>query len=58
MKYKEFHRLAKQQGWEAIRQTGSHIIYEKDGLKVTVPYHGAKEIPKGIFLKLIKVMGL
>lgn len=58
MKYSEFHRKVKQQGWVAIRQTGSHRTYEKDGQKVSVPYHGSKEIPKGLKAKLEKELGL
>jgi mRNA interferase HicA len=57
MKCKEFHRIVRQQGWVAIRQRGSHVIYEKGGVTVAVPDHGAKEIPEGLRLKLIKEMG-
>lgn len=58
MKYKEFHKLIKQQGWQSVRQSGSHVIYEKNGLKVSVPYHGSKEIPEPLRKALIKQMGL
>ncbi len=58
MKYKEFHRIITRQGWVKIRQSGSHVIYEKDGLKYTVPDHGSKEIPEGLRLRLQKDMGL
>ncbi len=46
MKYKEFHRLVTQAGWQLVRSQGSHYIYEKDGRRYPVPYHGAKELPK------------
>ncbi len=46
------------QGWVKVRQSGSHVIYEKDGLKYTVPDHGSKEIPEGLRLRLQKDMGL
>lgn len=58
MKYREFHRLIKQRGWITVRQTGSHVIYEKGGITVPVPYHGSKEIPEPLRLKIIKMMGL
>lgn len=29
MKYDEFHDLVKSNGWEKLRQTGSHVIYRK-----------------------------
>ena len=58
MKSSEFHRLVQINGWTAIRQAGSHMIYKKNGKMVTVPYHGSKEMKKGLVLKLKKEMGL
>ena len=34
------------------------MIYKKNGKMVTVPYHGSKEMKKGLVLKLKKEMGL
>jgi len=50
--------MIKANGWTTIRQTGSHVVYEKNDIKVSVPYHGAKEMGKGIALKFIRGMGL
>ena len=36
----------------------SHYIYEKDGKTYPVPYHGAKEVGKGLQKKIEKEMGL
>ena len=58
MKSSEFHRLVQLNGWNEVRQAGSHIIYEKNGKRVAVPYHGSKEIGKGLVQKLKKEMGL
>lgn len=58
MKSSELHRIIKRNGWVAIRQVGSHIIYEKNGIHFTVPDHGSKEMKKGLAQKLIKEMGL
>lgn len=59
MKSSEFIREAKRKGWVIHRQgKGSHSIYIKDGKKVSVPDHGAKEIPKGLEKALRKQMGL
>lgn len=58
MKSSEFHKLILMNGWMEVRQAGSHKIYEKDGKRVTVPYHGSKEMKKGLVLKLKKEMGL
>ena len=58
MKYREFHRKIKRNGWRHIRTEGSHYIYEKNGISFSVPYHGAKEIGKGLQIKITKDMGL
>ena len=56
MKSHELHRLLKDAGWIATRQSGSHVISEKDGKKLTVPDHGAKEIRKGLISKILKTI--
>lgn len=48
MKSSELHKLIVQNGWKVLRQSGSHIIYEKDGLHYPVPFHGSKEVGKGL----------
>lgn len=58
MKYSEFHRLASDEGWVVIRQSGSHVIYRKNGEICSVPYHGGSEMRKGICLKLGRKMKL
>lgn len=58
MKSSELHRLIQKNGWQAIRQAGSHVIYEKDGKMISVPFHGSKEMAKGITNKFIRQMGL
>lgn len=58
MKYKEFHKLIQKQGWRIKRQTGSHVFYEKNGKIYPVPYHGSKEVAKGLEIKIRKDMGL
>ncbi len=58
MKYSEFHRRIKKNGWKLFKAEGSHYIYEKNGLKYPVPFHGAKEIGEGLKKKIIKEMGL
>ncbi|MDR1919684.1 MAG: type II toxin-antitoxin system HicA family toxin, partial [Tannerellaceae bacterium] len=39
MKSSEYHRGLEKRGWHCLRQTGSHRTYEKDGAKITVPFH-------------------
>jgi len=58
MKSSELHRMIKRNGWIAVRQVGSHVIYAKNGVSIAVPDYGSKEMKKGLALKLLKEMGL
>jgi len=58
MKSSEFHRILKRNGWKHIRSDGSHYIYEKEGRRYPVPFHGAKEMGEGLRKKIIKDLGL
>lgn len=58
MKSSEFHRKVKKNGWIHIRTEGSHYIYEKNGITYPVPFHGPKEMGKGLVNAIIKEMGL
>jgi mRNA interferase HicA len=58
MKSSELHKLIRKKGWSLLRVKGSHYIYEKDGRTYPVPFHGTKEMGKGIELKIKKEMGL
>lgn len=58
MKSSELHRIILRNGWIAIRQTGSHVIYEKGDKIYPVPFHGSKEIYKPLELKIKREMGL
>jgi len=58
MKSNELHRLVIRNGWISVRQTGSHVIYEKDGKRYPVPDHGSKEVARALELKIKKEMGL
>ena len=47
MKYTEFHRRIKANGWKFSHAEGSHYFYTKGSkLSPPVPFHGAKEIPR------------
>jgi mRNA interferase HicA len=54
VKYSEFHRFIKRSksGWKYIGAEGSHYIYERDGVRYPVPFHGAKEIGEGLRKRL------
>lgn len=58
MKYSEFHRRVRKNGWRHIRTEGSHYIYAKNGRTYPVPFHGAKEIGEGLRKTITKEMGL
>lgn len=58
MKSSEFHKILRKSGWNHIRTSGSHYIYEKDGRIYPVPYHGSKEIGEGLRKKIMKDLGL
>lgn len=58
MKSTELHKLLKRNGWVAVRQSGSHVIYEKGDKTIVVPFHGSKEIATGTVNKILKAAGL
>lgn len=59
MKYTELHRKLVAAGWVFKKASGSHYFYEKDGkTSQPVPFHGSKEIGKGLADKLMKEFGL
>lgn len=58
MKSSELHKLIRRNGWKHVRTSGSHFIYEKHKKTYPVPFHGAKEIGKGLEMKIMKEMDL
>jgi mRNA interferase HicA len=58
MKYNALHRIILRNGWIIVRQTGSHVIYEKNGIHYPVPNHGSDEVKKGLENKVKKMMRL
>ena len=58
MKSAELRKLVERNGWICVRACGSHYIYEKEGVRYTVPFHGSKEVGKGLEKKIKKEMGL
>ncbi|AMV61058.1 Hypothetical protein ADU72_0489 [Pediococcus damnosus] len=59
IKTRKFENILRKNGFEAIRQTGSHrTYYNPDTHKqLVVPIH-AREIPKGLLNKMMKQAGL
>lgn len=56
MKYNEFKKILKDNGWSFLKQgKGSHTIWQKDRERLVVPNHGSKEL-SNYFSKLGKKM--
>lgn len=49
---KEMLKLFKEQGWQELRQNGSHVTVGKGSLRETIPLH--RELKKGLEQKLKK----
>jgi len=58
MNGKEMVKSLKKLGWILDRIEGSHHIMFKDGVSVSVPVHGAKDLKPGTFDSIKKKAGL
>ncbi len=60
MKYNELIRLLKQDHWYEVSQTDGHIKMRHPEKKDTliVPNHGAKEVGKGLAIRILKQAGI
>jgi predicted RNA binding protein YcfA (HicA-like mRNA interferase family) len=60
MKSSEVLRILQRNGWYKISQKGSHIrmAHEEKRNIVIVPFHGAREIGKGLEKQIFKDAGL
>jgi len=53
--FREFIHKIEGLGFKRVRQRGSHIRFvHPDGRKTTVPDHGARDVPHGLFIKIIR----
>ncbi|WP_367915362.1 type II toxin-antitoxin system HicA family toxin [Leadbetterella sp. DM7] len=56
MKYSELFRMLKRDGWQEVRQKGSHVIMQhplKPG-QLIVPNHSSREVKKGLLAAILK----
>ena len=51
-------RLLRKLGYKEIRVHGSHHIFEKGDITITVPIHGDEEISRGLLRKIIRDLHL
>lgn len=58
MKFSEFKRWLEQQGAVFEAPKGSHMMVYLNGRKTVFPYHGAKEMGKGLERKVKRDLGL
>ncbi len=56
---KQLIKILESKGFTFARQSGSHAIYANpNGIKVTVPIHGKKDLGKGLLKQIMKDSGL
>lgn len=55
---KEVIRMLQREGFEFVRQTGSHMIFTEGKRVVIVPDHGSKGIEKGTYYNILRQAGL
>ena len=51
-------KLLRKLGYKEVRAHGSHHIFEKGDVTITVPVHGDEEIGRGLLRKIIRDLGL
>jgi len=58
MNGKEVIRRLTASGWALSRIKGSHHIMSRDGVKVPVPVHGARDIQPGTLASIARITGV
>jgi len=58
MTAKELIKKAEANGWIEVRQTGSHRVLKKEGVRalISIPDHGSQDLKKGLLIKLLKII--
>jgi len=55
---RELLTFLRSKGFAESRQTGSHVILkDSEGKTLVVPVHRGKDLPKGLFLRILKDAG-
>ena len=57
MKDRDLIKLLKKNGWQLDRINGSHHIFRKEEMTVSVPVHG-KDVPTGLLPQILTDAGL
>ncbi len=58
MRYRDVARALEAEGWTVIRQTGSHVIFEREGRICPVPNHGSKDLKIGTVASIERITGV
>lgn len=60
MKADDLIKLLEKNGWQFVRQRGSHQIYKHEDYPniIVVPNHGKKDLGSGLLNKIMKDAGL
>ncbi len=60
MTFKEIEKIIKKDGWYLESTVGSHYhyVHKVKKSKVTIPYHGNKELSKFVIKSILKQAGL
>lgn len=60
LKVKQLIRIIERDGWVQSRTSGSHRIFihrHKKGI-IIIPYHGNRNLPKGLVIEILKMAGI
>lgn len=60
MKYNDVKKIIEKNGWVYVRQSGSHVIYKKDGEAdiISLPNHGKTDLKPGTLNSILKTAGV
>ena len=57
IKPRQMIKVLEQKGFRFVRQKGSHRLYRKEDLRVTVPYHN-KDLKPGTLQSILRQSGI
>lgn len=58
MNGKDIIKRLKAQGWEVLRQEGSHVRLGKGEARTTVPVHGTRDVKSGTLASIERQTGV
>ena len=58
MNAKDIIKQLKAQGWQVLRQEGSHVRLGKDSARTSVPMHGMRDVKPGTLASIERQTGL